>query len=101
MRAGKSALALAVLAFGTAGCSVIPDQVSGCVSHVSHPLRGWPTGPNSEEDSLDTVGACARWERGRVYIEQGLGYRYVDGGFYGDDFVYSGQFGVKLWEKKR
>lgn len=86
-----------------AGCGslpqAMPNQVDACLTHVSHPLRGEPFGPRSEEDSLDTIGACAQWERGRVSFDTGLGYRYRDGGFYGDDFIFEGRVSVKLWER--
>lgn len=100
MRAYIGALALAVSAL--TGCaSVAPSRVDACVTHVSHPLRGWPTGPSNEEDALDTVGACADWNIGdRVTIDQSLGYKYADGGFDGDDFVYLGRVRVKLWSKE-
>jgi hypothetical protein len=78
-----------------AGCSTLSAEVS----HVSHPLRGEPFGPSYEEDTLDTVGIVSRREYGRVYVEQGLHYRWRDGGFYGDDFVYTGRVGVQLWRR--
>lgn len=89
-------------ALALSGCSILPapEYVSGCTTHVSHPLRGQPFGPKEEEDSLNTVGACTHWERGRVTIDMGLGYSYTDSGFYGDDFVYQGTIGYKLWEKR-
>lgn len=97
MKNFTGALALAVLFVAVvalcSGCSTISAEVS----HVSHPLRGEPFGPATEEDTLDSVGIVARREYGRVYIEQGLAYRLRDGGFYGDDFVYTGRIGVKLY----
>lgn len=91
----------AVIVATCSGCaSVAPTRLDACATHVSHPLRGWPTGPATEEDSLDTVGVCGEWEVGRVTIDQSLGYKYVDGGFNGDDFVYLGRFRFKLWERR-
>lgn len=95
-------LALLFLLVTCAGCSTMaPNQVDACLTHVSHPLQGAPFGPSTQEDSLDTVGACATWERGRVSFESGLGYKYKEGGFYGDDFIFQGQLKVKLWEKRQ
>lgn len=95
-----TALALIVALVGLlTGCGLAPRQIDATVTHVSHPLLGPPFGPANEEDSLDTVGACAKWGKGRVTLEQCLGYRYADGGFYGDDFIYEGRVSVKLWER--
>jgi hypothetical protein len=92
------AIALVVLFFAIVllcGCSTLSVEVS----HVSHPLRGEPFGPMNEEDTLDTVGFVSRREYGRVYVEHGLAYRWRDGGFYGDDFIYQGRVGVQLWRR--
>lgn len=78
------------------GCTT----VSVDTMHVSHPLRGAPFGPASEEDTLDVIGVTARREFGKLYIEHSLQYRYIDGGFYGDDFIYTGRVGVVLWKKQ-
>jgi hypothetical protein len=97
----RIALLAAVAAASLSGCAVVPDRLDACVTHVSHPLRGAPFGPANEEDALDTVGACAEWQvSDRVTIDQSLAYKYADGGFYGDDFVYLGRVRVKLWSKE-
>jgi hypothetical protein len=36
-----------------------------------------------------------------MYIEHSLQYRYIDGGFYGDDFIYTGRVGVVLWDARK
>src|SRR5688572_13497761 len=98
MRNVTGALALVVLFLAIVllcGCSTLSAEVS----HVSHPLRGAPFGPEWEEDTLDTVGVVARRDYGRVYVEQSLAYRWRDGGFYGDDFIYQGRIGVQLWRR--
>lgn len=77
-----------------AGCTISAE-----LAHTSHPLRGEPFGPAYEEDTLDTIGLVARKEYGRVYVEHGLAYKWRDGGVYGDDFVYSGRIGVRLFGK--
>lgn len=82
---------------GAAGCTTVSIDTM----HVSHPLRGEPFGPAYEEDTLDVIGVTARKEYGRFYIEQSLQYRYIDGGFYGDDFIYTGRVGVTLWDARR
>lgn len=74
------------------GCT----SLSGEISHISHPLRGPPFGPITEEDSLEVAQLCARRESKRFFVENCLGYRLTDGGFYGDDFIYSGRFGVRV-----
>jgi len=99
MRNFTGALALVILFLAIvllcSGCTT----VSVNVSHVSHPLLGAPFGPANEEDTLDTVGLRTRRESGRFYVEQGLAYRWRDGGFYGDDFVYTLDAGVTLWRR--
>ncbi len=75
--------------------------LSGCTSlsaelmHVSHPLKGPPFGPTTEEDSLNVLQACGERGTGRFYVEMCLGHRMGNGGFYGDDFIYTGRFGVR------
>lgn len=73
------------------GCSVLaPTTAVVGLQHVSHPLAGPPFGPRNEEDSLDQLTAGLRWEYGNVVVEQRLGYKYVDGGFYGPKLSYYG-----------
>lgn len=95
------ALLAAVAAASLSGCAVMPDRLDACVTHVSHPMRGWPTGPATEEDSLDTAGICGEWRvSDRVTIDQSLAYKYADGGFAGDDLAWFGRFRFKLWERR-
>lgn len=76
-------------------------SISGCTSlsaewqHVSHPLLGPPFGPRNEEDSLDVLNGCGERRKENFYVEMCLGYRLRDGGFFGDDFIYTGRFGVR------
>jgi hypothetical protein len=86
-----------IAAVSAAGCTT----VSVDTMHVSHPLKGTPFGPANEEDTLDVIGVTARKEFGRMYIEHSLQYRYIDGGFYGDDFIYTGRVGVTLWSARK
>lgn len=88
--------AVALLAVALTGCTT----VSVDTMHVSHPLKGYPFGPSNEEDTLDVLGVTARKEFGKMYIEHSLQYRYIDGGFAGDDFIYTGRVGVVLWQSK-
>lgn len=73
-------------------------QCAGCTSmrveyeHQSHPFAGWPFGPANEEDTLDLINACLVRsaqvsERVRSFGESCLGYRLVDGGFYGPELT--------------
>ncbi len=77
------------------GCSLTAE-----LAHTSHPLRGAPFGPAHEEDTLNVAQFCGRREYGRVFVENCLGYQLVDGGFYGDDFIYSGRFGVRIFGRE-
>lgn len=86
-------LALMLLA---GGCSVQRPQVRLELEHVSHPLAGWPFGPSTEEDALTQANVMLEWERGRVRVEQGLGYRLMDQGFYGPELTYTGRVSVRI-----
>lgn len=86
----KSLTALALLLF-LSGCS----SLSAEWMHVSHPLLGPPFGPKTEEDSLNVLNACAEKHKGVMYVESCLGYQMADGGFYGDDFIYTMRVGVR------
>ena len=103
IRSSSSRVALALAAVATlSGCAVAErycdrSQLAAESSHTSHPSAGWPNGPSNEEDSLDVVGLKGRCERGRVYIETGLGYKLRDGGFYGPEDVFTINAGVVLW----
>lgn len=88
---------LAVLALS--GCASTPDTIDVGWSHSSHPRLGRPFGPSTEEDTLDTLGLRARWERDKCFAEMGLGYRLRDGGFYGDDLIFESRIGVRLFSR--
>lgn len=92
----RSLLILATLA--VSGCITNPDSVDAGWSHVSHPKLGRPFGPSTEEDTLDTLGLRARWDRGKCFAEMGLAYRLRNGGFYGDDFIFESRMGVRLFD---
>lgn len=90
---------LVLAAVVLSGCMTTPDSVDAGWSHSSHPRQGRPFGPSTEEDTLDTLGLRARWERGDYFTEMGLGYKVRDGGFYGDDFIFESRVGVRLFER--
>lgn len=71
------------------------STVSAEWQHISHPLLGPPFGPRNEEDTLDVLQVCGERTHGKFFIEMCLGHRLVDGGFYGDNFIYTGRFGVR------
>lgn len=83
------------------GCAVVPapDMCFASYDHVSHPRLGPPFGPETEEGTIDSIGTSCRWERGRVFFESGLSYMVPDSDLYGDDFLYNGRIGVKIWER--
>lgn len=91
---------MVVAAILLSGCSIAPDTVRTEYEHVSHPFAGWPFGPKNEEDWLDTANVVARWQRGRIYTELGLGYSLTDGGFYGPKLTGTARAGVELWSKR-
>jgi len=94
----KTIIILAALALG--GCAAMPDRAGLELEHVSHPLAGWPVSANNTEDGLSQVNAMLKWKRGRVYMEQGIGYNLQGrdgGGFYGPSLMYTGRIGVDLW----
>lgn len=84
------------------GCAVMPSpqMCFANYDHVSHPRKGEPFGPATEEGTIDSVGATCRWERGRLFMESGLSYMWPDSDLYGDDLLYNGRIGVKLWERQ-
>lgn len=94
-----SALALTALT----GCSVLPDTARVEVEHISHPLAGWPVSADNAEDGLSQANVIARWQRGRVYVEHGIGMNLQGengGGFYGPAMTYTGRVGIELWNRK-
>lgn len=79
-------------------CTLKPDSAGIEYAHISHPLQGFPFGPNDEEATLDTVQIATRKNFGNVYIEQALGYRFSkDCDFAGDHFLYNGRVGYTFW----
>lgn len=84
------------------GCAALPapDMCFASYDHLSHPLQGPPFGPELEEGTIDSVGTTCRWERGRLFFESGLSYMVPDSDLHGDDFLYNGRIGVKIWEKQ-
>lgn len=88
----------------TTGCASLDvcqqAEIGAEHAHVSHPTVGRPFGPKTEEDSVNLVGLTGRCESGRVWTEVGMGYKFLDGGFYGPDLVSTLRVGVRLWEKK-
>ncbi len=87
----KTAL-LAACLIALQGCTYLSAEMQ----HVSHPLAGPPFGPKTEEDSLNTVNACAGRERQGWYVEQCLGYKLTDGGVYGPKLTYEARFGKRI-----
>mgnify|MGYP001576052124 CR=1 FL=1 len=84
-------------------CCVWLVSMSGCanyasieLAHSSHPLDGPPFGPRNEEDSLDRLNVCLGREQNGWYVDSCVGYRYVDGGFYGSNFTFDGRVGRKF-----
>lgn len=94
---------MALLALATLqACAVVPSP-NTCFAnydHVSHPLLGPPFGPETEEGTIDSVGGTCRWERGRVFFESGLSYKWPDSDLYGDDLLFNSRVAVKIWEKR-
>lgn len=93
-----AALALTALT----GCAALPDSARVEMEHVSHPLAGWPVSAKDTEDALNQANAILRWQRGRVYVEQGLGYNLKGengGGFYGPELTYTGRVGFEIWSR--
>ena len=83
------------------GCaSLAPDGARIELEHISHPLVGQPFfGGPTEEDALTQANAILHWQRGRFYVEQGVGYNLLGrdgGGFYGPGFTYTARAGVSF-----
>ena len=81
------------------GCTALPDVTRIEIEHVSHPLAGWPVSASDTEDGLSQANLIARWQRGRFYIEHGLGYNLQGengGGFYGPGLTYTGRVGIEF-----
>jgi hypothetical protein len=89
----------ALLSLALSGCSIAPHTTRIELEHISHPLSGRPFGPRFEEDSLNQLNVLGRWRRGRIYVEQGLGYNLRGrhgGGFYGPGLTYTGRVGIEF-----
>jgi hypothetical protein len=80
-----------------------PDSVRTEFEHISHPLAGWPINASNNEDALTQANVIARWQSGRFYVENGLGWNVQGehgGGFYGPGLTYTVRVGVELWSRK-
>ncbi len=88
-------LIICLAALMMSGCSLTAE-----LAHTSHPLRGAPFGPAQEEDTLNLAQLCGRKQYARVFVEHCLGYQLTVGGFYGDDFIYTGRFGVRIFGRE-
>lgn len=87
---------VAVLATGCA--AIAPTSARLELEHVSHPLIGWPV-DQQREDGVSQANALLRWQRGRFFVEQGLGYNLEGangGGFEGPALTYTGRVGVEF-----
>jgi hypothetical protein len=86
--------------------SICPTLV-GCTAlgveygHTSHPFAGPPFGPDGMEDTLDAIYVNGRYEYGRFYVDSAVGYKVTDGGLTGPKVVWSGRFGVMLYDRRR
>ena len=88
---------LAALSSVLLGCaSVQPDYLFAEAEHVSHPFAGYPFGPASDEDCLNQQNVGAGWSRGGAYVEQSLGVKLNDCGFYGPDLTYTLRIGYRI-----
>lgn len=102
MRTYGLILIVLLIVVACSGCSVMPTSLRAEVEHVSHPLAGWPVSADNTEDGLSQVNVIAHWQRGHVYIENGLGYNLQGaggGGFYGPALTYTGRIGVEIWAR--
>jgi hypothetical protein len=53
------------------------------------------------EDTLDAIYVNGRYEYGRFYVDSAVGYKVTDGGLTGPKVVWSGRFGVMLYDRRR
>jgi hypothetical protein len=96
----RLAIVCALAALPLTGCiTTPPNEVFLSYDHLSHPLLGPPFGPATDEGTLDTVGVTARWVRGKAFVETGLSYVVPGGDLYGDDFLFNGRVGYRLFGK--
>lgn len=96
--------ALIVAAMFLGACTTLqPGSVRTELEHISHPLAGWPVNASNNEDGLTQANVIARWQSGRFYVENGLGWNVQGengGGFYGPGLTYTGRVGVEIWSRK-
>lgn len=90
-------IAITILVVLCTACTYLRTEVE----HVSHPFAGRPFGPPSQEDALNQANACLGKEtssnvRALWYVENCLGYKIGDTGFYGPTLTYTGRVGVKF-----
>lgn len=86
-------LALGFLSMG--GCAYTRVELE----HVSHPFAGPPFGPPNQEDSLNQINYCKGTNNGTWYVENCLGYKFMQGGFYGPDLTYTGRIGLQWGQR--
>lgn len=101
IKTARSVLAAGLLALLQA-CAIVPAPTACFANydHVSHPLRGEPFGPPTEEDALDSLGTTCRWEKDRLFFESGLSYMWPGSDLYGDDLLFNGRVAYKIWERQ-
>ena len=104
-KAAAAALASALLALSSSGCTSVrsvcdESRVDFQYTHVSHPFAGWPFGPEDEEDAVHTIGPVARCTVGRGYVDLGAGRKITESGFYGPNLTGTVNIGVNLWSSR-
>ena len=88
----RTALVVIAIALGfLSGCTTTRLELE----HVSHPFAGPPFGPMTEEDSLTQINYCKGTNRNRWYVENCLGMKIGDTGFYGPRLTYTGRIGMQ------
>jgi hypothetical protein len=96
-------LIIIALSLMAGGCvTLAQDSVSAEFSHTSHPVQGFPFGPEHEEATLDVVQIVAHKKlTDKLYLEQGLGVRISHPcDFYGDKYLYNVRLGYTLWNRE-
>lgn len=94
---------IAAVLMALPACSLAPHQLHAEIEHVSHPTAGWPVSASNTEDGLSQASLIARWQKGRAYVEHGLGYNLQGehgGGFHGPALTYTGRVGIELWRRQ-
>ena len=93
-------LAIIGVAVALTGCAHF-DSIRLEEEHVSHPFAGPPFGPPNEEDCLDHVVLLGRYVfEHNLYVDMGLGYKYVDEGLYGPKLSGTVRVGGYLWKRQ-